>query len=414
MTHDATPLLECSSDWLWESDANGVFRYTNGRVTTILGYTPDEILGRSRTDFLSDEARQDQSCETTLLSGIPVTGLKRQFVRKDGSLVTLETNAWPRLSGEGAIRGFCGSDREITAEVSLENQLHHTLHLLNSVIDNIENLIFYKDLNYRYMGCNRAFEVFYGHSRKELVGRDDFEFMPPEAAAHFRELDRLVIEERQSVVNPQWVEYPDGRKVFLHTTAAPFYGPSGEIIGLMGNAVDITNEKLLSEKLEHQAKFDDLTGIPNRSLFMDRLEQAIKRSRRHQSRFALLFMDLDAFKAINDCFGHAYGDEVLVQVSRRLMAGVRGSDTVARLGGDEFAAVLMDIATPQDALRLAEKLIALIDDPIVFQGQTLRVTLSVGISLFPDDADESNGLLKLADDAMYAAKNLGKNRAVLA
>lgn len=296
----------------------------------------------------------------------------------------------------------------------LKYQSESSLHMINSVIDNVNNLIFYKDINFNYLGCNIAFEEFMGHSRNELVGHDDFDFFPKELAEHFRALDQKIFNDGKAVINPQWVTYPDGRRVYLHTTTTPFYDMDGKIMGLVGNSVNITNEKILSDQLEHQAQYDYLTGIPNRALFMDRLDQVTKKAIRHKSKFAVLFIDLDNFKPVNDLFGHQYGDIVLKIIAQRLNDSVRESDTVARLGGDEFAIIIDDVNDEKDVELLAEKLIDVVDKTIIVEEQNLNVTLSIGISFYNNEDLSTNEILSFADNAMYKAKAKGRNCYIVA
>jgi len=302
----------------------------------------------------------------------------------------------------------------IKEQKELEDKAKMSLHILNSVIDNVSNLIFYKDADFKYLGCNSAFEKFMGHSKEELIGHNDFDFFPEELAKHFRAFDQETLDNGVAVVNPQWVTYPDGSEVYLHTTTTPFYDTEGNIIGLVGNAVDITKEKRLSDALEHQANYDHLTNIPNRALFMDRLSQSILQSKRQKSEFAIFFMDLDEFKPINDEFGHKYGDLVLQKVSQRLTESLRQSDTVARLGGDEFAAIVHNVKDENDIIFLAEGLIERVGKSMLIEDKSLNITLSVGIAFCQDNKLSADELLSLADDAMYEAKDKGKNCFIIA
>ncbi|MBF0163466.1 MAG: diguanylate cyclase [Magnetococcales bacterium] len=163
-------------------------------------------------------------------------------------------------------------------------------------------------------------------------------------------------------------------------------------------------------RIHHQATFDALTDLPNRTLFLDRLEHAIQLSTRNQSRLALLFIDLDGFKQINDTYGHAAGDALLRQLGQRLKDLIRHSDTLARLGGDEFTAIIAPIGTPHDTEVVADKILLTVSEPYDLDGQQATISASIGITLFPDDADTTADLLQNADQAMYQAKKLGKNR----
>jgi len=172
---------------------------------------------------------------------------------------------------------------------------------------------------------------------------------------------------------------------------------------------DITERKVLENNLQRMAHHDELTKLPNRSLFFDRLERALADARRHGNEFALLFVDLDGFKAVNDAHGHQTGDQLLQEVARRMEQCVRASDTVARMGGDEFAVILGDVDEAENATRVAQKIIASLSAPLVLEGKDCHVGASIGISLFPQDGESSEGLLTKADSAMYCAKNKGKN-----
>jgi len=171
----------------------------------------------------------------------------------------------------------------------------------------------------------------------------------------------------------------------------------------------LVRRKLHRLELTYLANYDKLTGLPNRSLFMDRLNQALKRALRYQSQFALLFIDLDGFKAINDTFGHDAGDELLIKAAARLSASIRDSDTVARLGGDEFTVILLNVHAPSDPEGVAQKVISELSTPFTVKGNETRIGASVGISLFSKEKDTAETLLKNADNAMYLAKRQGKN-----
>ena len=182
----------------------------------------------------------------------------------------------------------------------------------------------------------------------------------------------------------------------------------GEVLNYIATFSDITARKAATERVEHMAHFDQLTGLPNRSLLKDRLEQALASARRYQLRVAFFFLDLDGFKAINDSLGHAAGDQLLIEVGRRLKGLVREEDTVARFGGDEFVMVIAGNATEQAVETVAMKAVAGLARPFAVVGCSAEIGASIGIALFPDVGLDCNTLLLRADEAMYQAKQTGR------
>jgi diguanylate cyclase (GGDEF)-like protein len=174
---------------------------------------------------------------------------------------------------------------------------------------------------------------------------------------------------------------------------------------------DISERKLAQQRLEYLAHHDGLTGLPNRTLFFDRLNQTFHHARRYQQLFALLFIDLDRFKFVNDSLGHDVGDLLLQETAERLKELVRSCDTIARMGGDEFTIILSRINEPDNARMVAEKIVAAIGRPFHLNGHVCSIGASIGISIFPDDGDSTEMLVKKADTAMYCAKKNGRGNA---
>jgi diguanylate cyclase (GGDEF)-like protein/PAS domain S-box-containing protein len=205
----------------------------------------------------------------------------------------------------------------------------------------------------------------------------------------------------------------DGTQIWTEHKLAPLRNSAGEVIAATGIARDVTALKVKEAFLSHRALHDPLTGLPNRVLLLDRLDAALARIRRHHSNLAVLYLDLDRFKTVNDNLGHEVGDRLLQTVGQRLQQTLRPSDSVARLGGDEFAAILNDLHEPSEAVSVAERLLAVISEPIDVGGSTLVTTVSIGVA-GADDGDTSAGeLLRRADFAMYSAKDHGRARVEL-
>ena len=186
----------------------------------------------------------------------------------------------------------------------------------------------------------------------------------------------------------------------------------GRVTNYVAVFTDFTSRKAAEENMRYLAQHDALTGLPNRSLLTQRLLRAIRHARRNRKKVAVIFLDLDRFKAVNDSFGHAAGDKMLKVVAQRLTDSVRAEDTVARLGGDEFILLLEDLAGSEPLPAIVRKLVEAITPPLAFDGQELRASVSIGVSIFPDDGDDPDDLIRKADLAMYAAKESGRNTVV--
>jgi diguanylate cyclase (GGDEF)-like protein len=207
----------------------------------------------------------------------------------------------------------------------------------------------------------------------------------------------------------QDVVFDDGSIRHLIGNAAPLRDAAGKVYGAVGAFIDITVRRTMEEQIRRMAHFDSLTNLPNRILLMDRLEQALAISQRNHSKTSVIFMDLDHFKEINDNLGHHVGDMLLQQVAERIRGVLREVDTVSRLGGDEFVMVLPELRHTEDAITIAQKLLRALDEDFFIAGDKLRISPSLGISIFPDHAPDASTLIRIADKAMYHAKQAGRN-----
>ena len=242
----------------------------------------------------------------------------------------------------------------------------------------------------------------------------------------FSEVARIVHSEtRQPVPNPMQLAVrqngavglpansvlvrPDGLESAIEDSTAPIHDQGGQIVGGVMVFRDVGKARVMESKLSHLSEHDFLTGLPNRMLLNDRLKNAMALAQRHRNKVAVLFVDVDRFKLINDLLGHRVGDKVLQLLGKRLEASVRKSDTVCRHGGDEFVIVLSEVEHAQSAVRHAEKIRAVLSPPFTITPHELRVNVSIGISVFPDDAQDAETLIECADAAMYDAKESGRN-----
>jgi diguanylate cyclase (GGDEF)-like protein/PAS domain S-box-containing protein len=281
-------------------------------------------------------------------------------------------------------------------------------------LDSIGDGVISTDRDGRVTYLNPVAERMTGWSRDQASGR------------MFSEVFRIVDgDTRESAPNPMQLAVRQGRPVSLphnsvlirrdgfecpiEDSIAPIHEPCGQVTGAVMVFRDVSKARAMEGKLSHLAQHDFLTGLPNRMLLKDRLDQAIARARRLGRRVAVLFIDLDGFKHINDSLGHAVGDRLLQNTGKRLAAAVRASDTVGRQGGDEFVVVLCEVEDPQNVARHAEKIVAALSAPYALAGRDLHIDASIGISFFPDDGQDAEALIRCADIAMYRAKENGRN-----
>ena len=275
-------------------------------------------------------------------------------------------------------------------------------------MESTSDMIVIADLDGRAEYVNPSFERTTGLSKEQTIGSRQAIFGLEEAEAEAALSTAAAGEGWRGEIT---AIRADGMELVEEVTIAPVLGPGGEPVRLVAVLRDITERRRLQERLERLAHYDSLTALPNRALFFDRLEGAVARAKREERRFALLFVDLDGFKAINDRYGHDAGDYLLFQIARRLHAAIRDSDTAGRMGGDEFTILLDNIAKPEDAAAVADKIRSSLAEPIeIPSGARVTVGASVGIAVYPDDGPDGEAVLKAADSAMYAIKLSGERR----
>lgn len=278
---------------------------------------------------------------------------------------------------------------------------------LRSIIANLPDAFYRVDPDGRIVMASPQFAREFGYDPDEVVGiRIAHHYVEPNGRERF--LTALEQAGGQIRHYSAAMQRRDGTPLWMSINAHVRRDPSGRSIGVEGVARNITEQHVLEERLRYLAGHDALTGLCNRIRFEDRLDHAIARARRENRTLALLFLDLDGFKEINDTYGHHRGDDTLVAVGQRLVSVLRDSDSTARMGGDEFAVLLEGNITAEAARIVAGKIIAVVGEPL--PGIDARVSTSVGVALYPRDGTDSDALLKSADQAMYRAKRLGKNR----
>lgn len=293
----------------------------------------------------------------------------------------------------------------------LNSRLRKNEERYRLLAENVFDVIWTTDLSGHFTYVSPSVERLRGYTVEEVLQQDLHSSLTP-ATAHEAEEGLIHLLETGEVLKHEWeVEQyrKDGSTVWTEVIVNVVRDGSGKPVEIVGITRDATARKQLEENLQQMAHFDMLTGLPNRTLFFDRLESALHLAKRSGGTVALLFLDLDGFKGANDTYGHDFGDKILQEVTARLLRTVRESDTVARMGGDEFTLILNNIDSPEDAAQVAEKVSEAITIPYLLEGREWALSTSIGISLYPRDSDTCETLLTMADKAMYAVKHSGKN-----
>jgi diguanylate cyclase (GGDEF)-like protein/PAS domain S-box-containing protein len=297
-------------------------------------------------------------------------------------------------------------ERELQAQGRDSDQ---QARLASNVLLNITEGVFVTDSAGRIVSVNPAYCAMSGYSSAELIGRNPGILRSDRHRPEF--FDGIWNEVRQHGFwrGEIWNKRKDGDVFLVRETITAISDGSGRVRNFVAVLTDVTEARKQEDAIRHRAYHDALTDLPNRAMVMDWSKHDLALASRHRKSMAVLYIDLDGFKAVNDELGHGFGDELLKAVAARLKGCVRQSDTLARLGGDEFAAVLNDIAMPSDAAVVARKMIDHLRQPFRVDGRDLQISASIGIALYPDDGDDVAELLDVADAAMYEVKRNGKS-----
>ncbi|WP_428603731.1 PAS domain S-box protein [Sedimenticola sp.] len=393
-------LIEQAADGLIVTDERGVITDCNRSAQVMLGQRVDRLLNRSLIDFIepSERAKYLQQYNDIHRRGSMLIQCRMQS--RDGRVVPVEVSA--RSLPDGGIQSLI---RDISERLSSEERLR----LSATVFESTREGVIITDRNGLITAVNTAFTEITGYTEEEVSGRT------PGILNSGRHDDAFYKEMWESVNEVGywrgeiWNRRKNGEIFPEWETISTVRNEQGELTNYVAVFSDISDIKESENQLEYLAHHDPLTELPNRLLFTARLDHALERARRDGSYIAVLFIDLDLFKNINDSLGHPVGDTLLQQVARRIKQQLRDEDTVARLGGDEFTVLLEQLANPQKAGNIADKLTQCFVTPFEIESRSLHVTASIGISIFPSDGDNTATLLRNADTAMYQAKAMGRN-----
>ena len=399
-------ILQATPDALLLCDSAGKINLVNANVESLFGYRQEELLGKpveflvpqrfviqhkkNRTNYIKHPAPRPMG-----------VGLDLYAQHKDGHEIPVEISLSPIQMADGL------SIIVVIRDITERKKDQDAKAMLLALVESSDEAIIGKDLNGIIFSWNQAAELLYGYTEAEIKGRNIQLLFPPDHQEEFSAIIQQILRGEHIKHQESVRVHKDGHLIPVSITISPIINARGEIIGASTTAQDITEQKRIEQQLRHLAEHDPLTGLINRVLLEDRLNHAILLADRHDEHLAVLFLDLDNFKQVNDQYGHAVGDALLCSTANCLLKCIRGSDTLARLGGDEFVILLTEIKDEQSVLNTAKKITLCLEKGYMLQNSKLRMTASIGIALYPKDGREM--LIQKADAAMYYAKKHGKN-----
>ncbi len=332
--------------------------------------------------------------------------IKHRIKMDDGRIKWVKEECTTEYDENGKALVSFGVVSDISNDVYYEQKLKNSEKLLSNILNSTLDLIFYKDKDFKYLGCNDSFEKFVGMSKEELVGHDDFELFSEDMASLFREMDIKMLKKNEVSSNYEWITYKDGTKRYMYVQKIPFNYKNDEI-GILGIARDVSELYNTQQMLKQQAIIDELTNAYNRKFYNDKVDELLSNYNRYKRTFSIAMIDIDDFKKINDSYGHQKGDEVLIELVKIIKSIIRTNDFLTRIGGEEFV-VLLPETSLKDSLSVVEKIRSSIQNTLnILENQD--VTISIGVTEVQAD-DTEDIMFKRVDELLYKSKKTGKNK----
>ncbi|WP_158592257.1 putative bifunctional diguanylate cyclase/phosphodiesterase [Noviherbaspirillum sedimenti] len=388
-------------------DRDGIICTWNDASAKLYGIARADAIGRHFCDLLTfrgTTAAFDAVLTTMWESGQPALPCDWQVSTVSGKLLWVYSTMFPVLEHGQTRQVFC-----MDIDITDRKQAEQALRLSAQVFENSHEGIIILDAQWRIVSVNAAFTAMTGFSEQQLTGAKESLLRSEEHDAAFYDAIHDEVSRNGHWQGELWGRRSNGEAFPAWASISAVPGGVRDIVNFIVIFCDISDRKAAEERVRHLSEHDILTGLPNRILLRDRLQQAIAAARRNRGKLAVLFLDLDRFKNVNDSLGHHIGDKLLQTVAERLKKCVRGNDTVSRQGGDEFVVMLTEIGGVEQVAHIAANILHSASMAYQIEGHALTITTSIGISMYPDDGQDMDALLRNADTAMYHAKESGRN-----
>ncbi len=390
--------------------SNGIIRYANPACIKLLGASSlEQLVNQPVVQFIHPDyiTMLNERIEKIKEIGVKISPFEEKMISRDGRILDVEVTGIT-MKHEGTL-AFLMIFRDITRRKKAEEALQQSEAQYRLIAENMSDLVRVVDTSGVVVYASPSHEHVLGFSPEVIEGYSAFDLIHPEDLEHLHSQFEDGIKKKEDHTTEFRMKHANGHWVWIEAHAKLVLDEQENIHSLQFVGRDITDRKRLEEKLNNMAFSDPLTGLPNRRLFQEKAIQTIKEANRYKRKFALLYMDMDKFKEINDTLGHDVGDDLLVQFAKRVQRYIRESDMLARQGGDEFAILLTEINEEKDAIMIAERILSALQEPWRIHEHEFHTTSSIGLAFYPKDGDSLVELLKHADRAMYTAKEAGRN-----
>ena len=403
-------VVESTSDSIYMVDKECRYLFMNNYHLSRLGLTIEQVIGKRYGDFHSPEDEREFADAVKKVFSTAESAQQEHRSERDNRYFLRTISPAKGNSSHDITSSVVVVSKDITGHKLLEESIRQSEQKYRTIIENIEDGYHEVDLSGNIIFFNDALLIMLGYSRDELAGMNYRNITSEETVKHlFQIFDQVHTTGKSSRGIEIDIRRRDGSIRHAELSISLIMDEKGQEIGFRNLVRDVTERKRSEETIRRLAYHDSLTGLPNRLLFMDRLNMAIARARRNRQYLAAMILDLDYFKDVNDTLGHHVGDQLLQGVGYRLTKLLRKGDTVARMGGDEFLILLTEIKKIEDTTAIAQKIVEAFRSPFVIDDRELHITPSIGIAIYPDGSEDVDTLIKHADIAMYRAKGSGRN-----